>query len=670
MPTGIAQKFFCPKEIRFGLFFDGTGNNRDTDEIKTKVYLKRLKADTYYPKQSQKFTSYLSNVAKLFLLFDKNEEESLYKEYIPGVGTPFSKNKEGKPNEGEGSIWGSAFGYGGNTRICYAFYRIYEVVFGLDGVGNIISWDKSDRVEKIENNVDTLPEYLNKHLREAIEKAGKKRRGKTSKVGKIVLYIFGFSRGAAEARSFVNRLSRLSGSSAAQLKFGGIDVEVKFMGIFDTVASVGMVDIKSFRGNGILPRWFGSLVDGHWSWASPENLVVPDNIRCVHYIAGNEARACFPLTMTEHQGNYTLKLYPGAHSDVGGGYGFMEQGKYDMSVIPGREMYDEAISAGTPFKNLMPYDINQMKLDDVHTLYGEILAHHDFFTAFNAIKDDISKMLKGVDIAQEGGDVCTHANNIAQYNQSYLVYRGIMLRKISLSNKTPSKYQTQTKTWYGRPQNVPRFEWQDFYLRANGDAERTQAQESTKKPTSEVPAMSLSKAEKKREKEVDPAKLEQHLERQPPNYNSVIGLKVVNDLLEEGLSIFNRRWLSTFGVKHSYHPTVKGILEKYRERPRIYLDEKNDEYEKDLYGEKAIKLFYNDYVHDSQASFYIGMGLLEYSGRVRIGRSYWPTFIFGNGQGLARYRGIYRIEGNTATWMKYEPEGDISQHIGLNGKAN
>ena len=669
MPTGVVQQFSCQKEIRFGLFFDGTGNNRFTDEKKTKVYLKRLNADNYDPQQLQKTTSYLSNVAKLFLLFDENNENSLYKEYIPGVGTPFSANDEGKPNEGEGSIFGSAFGYGGNARICYAFWKLYSIIIEKEEIKNIIPWNKSDRAEKVENDVDTFPEYLNQHLRETIEKSRREKR-KTSKVSKIILYVFGFSRGAAEARSFVNRLSRLSGSSAAQLKFGGIDVEVKFMGIFDTVASVGMVDIKSFRGNGILPRWFGSLVDGHWSWASPENLVVPDNIRCVHYIAGNEARACFPLTMTEHQGNHTLKLYPGAHSDVGGGYGFMEQGKYDMSVIPGREMYDEAISAGTPFKNLMPYDINQMKLDDVHTLYGEILAHHDFFTAFNAIKDDMSKMLKGVDIAQEGGDVCTHANNIAQYNQSYLVYRGIMLRKISLSNKTPSKYQTQTKTWYGRPQNVPRFEWQDFYLRANGDAERTQAQESTKKPTSEVPAMSPSKAKKKLENELDPNKLEQHLERQPPNYNSVIGLKVVNDLLEEGLSIFNRRWLSTFGVKHSYHPTVKGILEKYRERPRIYLDEKNDEYEKDLYGEKAIKLFYNDYVHDSQASFYIGMGLLEYSGRVRIGRSYWPTFIFGNGQGLARYRGIYRIEGNTATWMKYEPEGDISQHIGLNGKAN
>ena len=669
MPTGIAQKFFCQKEIQLGLFFDGTGNNRDTDAIKTKIYLKRLKAATYDPQQLQKFTSYLSNVAKLFALFNRDDSDSLYKEYIPGVGTPFSANDEGKPNEGEGSIFGSAFGYGGNARLCYAFWKLYSITLDKEGLGNGINWEQSMRSDKIENDVDTFPEYLNKHLREAIEKAGKEKR-KTSKVRKIILYVFGFSRGAAEARSFVNRLSRLSGSSPEQLKFGGIDVEVKFMGIFDTVASVGMVDIKSFRGNGILPRWFGSLVDGHWSWASPENLVVPDNIRCVHYIAGNEARACFPLTMTEHQGNHTLKLYPGAHSDVGGGYGFMEQGKYDMSVIPGREMYDEAFRAGVPLKDLQQYNIhkaNEIKLNGLNKEeFSTLLAHHDFVTAYDTIKDDMRQMLKGVDIAQEGGDVCTHANNIAQYNQSYLVYRGIMLRKITLSNKTPSKYQTQTKTWYGRPQNVPRFEWQDFYLRANGDAERTQAQESTKKPTSEVPAMSLSKAEK----EFDPAKLGQHLERQPPNYNSVIGLKVVNDLLEEGLSVFNRRWLSTFGVKHSYHPTVKGILEKYRERPHIYLDEKNDEYEKDLYGEKAIKLFYNDYVHDSQASFYIGMGLLEYSGRVRIGRSYWPTFIFGNGQGLARYRGIYRIEGNTATWMKYEPEGDISQHIGLNGKAN
>lgn len=69
------------------------------------------------------------------------------------------------------------------------------------------------------------------------------------------------------------------------------------------------------------------------------------------------------------------------------------------------------------------------------------------------------------------------------------------------------------------------------------------------------------------------------------------------------------------------------------------------------------------------------MGMLEYSGRCRYKGTYITiplisSLFLGNGQGLARYRGIYRIEGNTATWMKYEPEGDISQHIGLNGKAN
>lgn len=54
MPTGVVQKFSCQKEIRFGLFFDGTGNNRFTDEKKTRVYLKRLNVDNYDSQQLQK----------------------------------------------------------------------------------------------------------------------------------------------------------------------------------------------------------------------------------------------------------------------------------------------------------------------------------------------------------------------------------------------------------------------------------------------------------------------------------------------------------------------------------------------------------------------------------------------------------------------------------------
>ena len=43
-----------------------SGNNKDTDAIKTKVHLKRLNIDNYDSQQLQKTTSYLSNVAKLF----------------------------------------------------------------------------------------------------------------------------------------------------------------------------------------------------------------------------------------------------------------------------------------------------------------------------------------------------------------------------------------------------------------------------------------------------------------------------------------------------------------------------------------------------------------------------------------------------------------------------
>ena len=672
MANGVAKKFYCQKELQFGIFFDGTGNNRDVDKKKTKLYLKRLEGRKYYPLPSPKFTSSLSNVAKLYELFKENDGDDLYKVYIPGVGTPFDPNNEG---EDDGFL-GAVFGYGGSARICYAFWTIYSKILKKEGIQGTIPWEQNQRPGKIENEVDTLPERLDEDLKKSIQAASK-----TSRLCKITLYVFGFSRGAAEARCFVNRLSRLSDSTTTQLKFGGIDVEVKFLGIFDTVASVGVVDIKSFRGNGMLPSRFGESVDGHGFWAIAKNLVVPENVPCVHYIAGNEARACFPLTMTENKGKHKVKLYPGAHSDVGGGYGFMEQGKYDMSVVPGRDMYDEAVSSGTPFKDLMPYNINQMKLDNAHTLYGEILAHHDFFTAYNAVKGDMDKMLEDIGIPQESVGVFEYAKNIAQYNQSYLVYRGTMLRRINPPNdkvaeiSQNSSFQTQTRTWYGAKQQVPRYEWQQFYLRAIRGAEATEAQESDKKIDKSSKVSNLQTLVKGSVGNEQKNKSEGDLLQESANDNSVIGLKVVNDLLEEGLSVFNRRWLSTFGNKHSYHPTIKGILEKYRKRQECYSDEKNDEYEDPLKGKKAIKQFYNDYVHDSQASFYIGMGMLEYSGRCRYKGTYITiplisSLFLGNGQGLARYRGIYRIEGNTAIWMKYEPEGDISQHIGLNGKAN
>ena len=63
--------------------------------------------------------------------------------------------------------------------------------------------------------------------------------------------MFGFSRGAAQARVFCNWLTDALDSDSSLC---GIPLQVDFLGIFDTVASVGLAN--------------SSLVfDGHGGWA-------------------------------------------------------------------------------------------------------------------------------------------------------------------------------------------------------------------------------------------------------------------------------------------------------------------------------------------------------------------------------------------------------------------
>ncbi|WP_345776095.1 hypothetical protein [Stenotrophomonas maltophilia] len=72
------------------------------------------------------------------------------------------------------------------------------------------------------------------------------------RVDRIRLSIFGFSRGAAEARVFCNWLGDACDPGPGPLRLCGIPVQIDFMGLFDTVASVGAA--QSF---------FESVLDGH-----------------------------------------------------------------------------------------------------------------------------------------------------------------------------------------------------------------------------------------------------------------------------------------------------------------------------------------------------------------------------------------------------------------------
>ena len=108
--------------------------------------------------------------------------------------------------------------------------------------------------------------------------------------------MFGFSRGAPAARHFVSLLND-SNPLAARLGIPQAKVTIKFVGVFDTVSSVGYelgLDLKG----------------------------VPQKV--VHLVAANEYRKNFSLTditsSVEAGVGYELVL-PGVHSNIGGSYG-------------------------------------------------------------------------------------------------------------------------------------------------------------------------------------------------------------------------------------------------------------------------------------------------------------------------------------------------------------
>ncbi|VFS79468.1 Uncharacterized conserved protein [Raoultella planticola] len=150
--------------------------------------------------------------------------------------------------------------------------------------------------------------------------------GKPKVLG-IKLYVYGFSRGAAAARTFVRWLSELlpppkaEGENPPQCLQTGemqLPVSVEFLGLLDTVASVGVAHVVP-------------IAEGHMSWADG-TMELPDDKtygglikKCVHLVSGHEQRLCFPLdSVRRSDGKYppyaTEVVYPGMHSDLGGGY--------------------------------------------------------------------------------------------------------------------------------------------------------------------------------------------------------------------------------------------------------------------------------------------------------------------------------------------------------------
>jgi len=334
----------CEVHLNIGLFFDGTRNNREAD---TASYSH-------------------SNIARLYNLYSSDEETGIHHVYIPGVGTSFPEI-----GERDESKLGSGCAIGCEGRVIFGllavfnalYRRSYQVKFfdpasvlALCRNGpNVTNFEDSKHLAKLGASGGLLEEnmgssssrrdFLTRQISflEAKLKTGKPR------VVECFVDVFGFSRGAAEARVFCSWLDELLVGG----RLAGVPIRFRMLGIIDTVASAGF--------------WSGTTAltlnstGGHGAWANNKSLRVPTSVQnCVHMVAMHELRRNFPLDGIEIEGKlqpgWVQIAYPGSHSDVGGGYRPGELGmatrddSMKLSQIPLSHMLDCAIAAGVPMR--------------------------------------------------------------------------------------------------------------------------------------------------------------------------------------------------------------------------------------------------------------------------------------------------------------------------------
>lgn len=322
----------CKQKVWISFFFDGTGNNMDADVG----------------------TGKHSNVAKLYRVHQKDDPvKGVYKIYIPGVGTYFDK-----VDDWGGSLPGLAFGALGDARITWA--------------------------------IEQFDENLKVHLSNAAKSP-------QNELLEINVAVFGFSRGAALARAFSNDLMKLRTQPCSQgmsLVKTRVPVRIRYLGLFDTVASVGypmssnsISTPNAVRGveakldyrltdpkyKNILPKELAfadngiggadpapGSDNGHKEWGA--RLAISPIVEEVrHFIAAHELRNSFPVDSLSVLQNGEVKkpahfyeyIYPGVHSDVGGSYRPGEGGRPEipsekLGLVMLHQMYEFSLASSVP----------------------------------------------------------------------------------------------------------------------------------------------------------------------------------------------------------------------------------------------------------------------------------------------------------------------------------
>jgi hypothetical protein len=298
----------CRDVVHVTLFFDGTGNNWAAD----------------------KDTRSWSNVGRIYDAAVKSPDKAIYPIYVSGVGTKYN-GKAGNWLSSAG-VWmedtlgGMGFGAGGSRRLGRGDAEVN------DTLAQVLIANAKARGGELEAYANASTSKGFTELNAAL--------GKHRLIKVINMSFYGFSRGAALARAFSNRVIGKCKKQGDGLAYEGYEMRFNFLGVFDTVASFG-VPSQNVR----LP------------FEERELIVSPYVKRCVHYVAAHEVRFSFPVDLIRKNGKlageWREDVYPGVHSDVGGGYEPDAQGiDNNYSRIPMRDMMRESVASGV---RILPY---------------------------------------------------------------------------------------------------------------------------------------------------------------------------------------------------------------------------------------------------------------------------------------------------------------------------
>ncbi|WKZ90776.1 DUF2235 domain-containing protein [Chimaeribacter arupi] len=272
--------------LTIGMFFDGTGNNVfNTDKrllgtcTNMDVGISSEDAESCAQKldidmdHAGSYLGYYSNIHWLNTLYETDEEIKAEKYnyqvavYVQGIGT--AKDEE-------------------DSLVSMGLGTLFEGVVAKTNEGVSLI---SEQIERIINKGEDI----------------------SFAIEKIQFDVFGFSRGAAAARHFANRVLR--GDNAIQQAInkglngrnhhGKPAGEVRFLGLFDTVCAVGSVTDLFNVHDGVNPG---------------VELALPSGVaqQVFQITAMHECRYNFSLNSIKD--SWPELALPGVHSDIGGGY--------------------------------------------------------------------------------------------------------------------------------------------------------------------------------------------------------------------------------------------------------------------------------------------------------------------------------------------------------------